>query len=146
MNAHDPQLSPPPPKHATEADRLIGLRLTALRKARGLSQAALGAAVGITFQQIQKYERGRNRIGAGRLQTFARIFEVPVATFFEDQGDELSGEPAEVFGFLREPGAIDLLRIYAAIPDEGLRREIVALVRSTARLNRAPSPEAEVGA
>ncbi len=102
MNAHDPQLSPPPPKHATEADRLIGLRLTALRKARGLSQAALGAAVGITFQQIQKYERGRNRIGAGRLQTFARIFEVRSRPSSRTQGDELSGEPAEVFGFLRE--------------------------------------------
>jgi integrase len=59
---------------------------------------------------------------------------VPVATFFEDHGDELSGEPAEVFCFLREPGAIDLLRVYAAIPDEGPRREIVALVRSTGRL------------
>ncbi|CAO4150970.1 Transcriptional regulator, XRE family [Methylorubrum thiocyanatum] len=122
------------PKRATEQDRLVGERIVALRKARGLSQAALGAAVGVTFQQVQKYERGTNRVGAGRLQEIARLLEVPVSAFF-DEGNGAAGDmQADVFGFLRIHGAIDLLRAFATIEDDQLRREVLAIVRSASRL------------
>lgn len=124
------------PKRATEQDRLVGERIVALRKARGLSQAALGAAVGVTFQQVQKYERGTNRVGAGRLQEIARLLEVPVSAFF-DEGNGAAGDmQADVFGFLRIHGAIDLLRAFATIEDDQLRRELLAIVRSASRLGR----------
>lgn len=125
------------PKRATEQDRIVGERIVALRKARGLSQTALGTAVGVTFQQVQKYEKGTNRVGAGRLQEIARLLEVPVSAFF-DEGDGAAGDvQTEVFSFLRTPGAIDLLRAFDAIEDDQKRREVLAIVRSAARLAAA---------
>ncbi|KMO34772.1 XRE family transcriptional regulator [Methylobacterium tarhaniae] len=123
------------PKQTTEVDRLVGVRITALRKAKGLSQTALGNAVGVTFQQVQKYEKGQNRVGAGRLREIARLLEVPVSAFFEDQTGSENGDD-NVFGFLSAQGAIELLRAYVQIEDEQLRREVLAIVRSAARLGR----------
>ncbi|MBY0297747.1 MAG: helix-turn-helix domain-containing protein [Methylobacterium sp.] len=123
------------PKQTTEVDRLVGIRITALRKAKGLSQTALGNAVGVTFQQVQKYEKGQNRVGAGRLREIARLLEVPVSAFFEEPGDA-SGRDDNVFGFLSTQGAIDVLRAYVQIEDDQLRREVLAIVRSAARLSR----------
>ena len=138
MNAHDRRVSNPPAKQTTDVDRLVGLRITALRKARGISQTELGKACGVTFQQVQKYEKGLNRVGAGRLRDIARQLEVPVSAFFdEEQVGASSGVQAEIFDMLRGHGAIDLLRSYAAIEDEQLRREVQAIVRSIARLSRA---------
>jgi transcriptional regulator with XRE-family HTH domain len=124
------------PKQTTDVDRLVGIRITALRKARGMSQTALGNAVGVTFQQVQKYEKGQNRVGAGRLREIARLLEVPVSAFFEES--EPREKPQEdVFGFLSAHGAIELLRAYAQIEDEQMRRDVLALVRSAARLAQA---------
>ncbi len=123
------------PKQTTDVDRLVGLRITALRKARGLSQTALGTAVGVTFQQVQKYEKGQNRVGAGRLREIARLLEVPVAAFFEEEAG--AGSQEDVFGFLGAHGAIDLLRAYGQIHDDQMRRDVLALVRSAARLAKA---------
>ncbi|ACA16909.1 transcriptional regulator, XRE family [Methylobacterium sp. 4-46] len=123
------------PKQTTEVDRLVGIRITALRKAKGLSQTALGNAVGVTFQQVQKYEKGQNRVGAGRLREIARLLEVPVSAFFEDPSDT-QGNDENVFGFLSTQGAIDVLRAYVQIEDDQLRREVLAIVRSAARLSR----------
>lgn len=89
------------PKRATEQDRIVGPRIAALRKARGLSQIALGRAVGVSFHQIQKYENGMNRVGASRLSDIARVLEVPVSTFFNSDDGGAEQEQAEVFGFLR---------------------------------------------
>ena len=130
------------PKQTTDVDRLVGLRITALRKARGLSQTALGTAVGVTFQQVQKYEKGQNRVGAGRLREIARLLEVPVSAFFEeDDGPEgANGKTPDVFGFLSTQGAIEVLRAYASIGDDELRRDVLAIVRSAARMDRKSSP------
>ncbi len=117
------------PKQTTEVDRLVGVRITALRKAKGLSQTALGNAVGVTFQQVQKYEKGQNRVGAGRLREIARLLEVPVSAFFEDRADE-TGTDDTVFGFLNVPGAIDLLRAYVQVEDDQMRREVLSITRS----------------
>ncbi|MFD0934581.1 helix-turn-helix domain-containing protein [Methylobacterium trifolii] len=133
------------PKQTTDVDRLVGLRITTLRKARGLSQTALGTAVGVTFQQVQKYEKGQNRVGAGRLREIARLLEVPVAAFFEEsEGGEVGSD--DVFGFLNAPGAIELLRAYALIEDDQLRRDVLSIVRSAARLahiKATPLPDGE---
>ncbi|MET3690607.1 helix-turn-helix domain-containing protein [Methylobacterium goesingense] len=127
------------PKQTTDVDRLVGLRITALRKARGLSQTALGTAVGVTFQQVQKYEKGQNRVGAGRLREIARLLEVPVSAFFEE--DDMGGTQSDVFGFLSAQGAIELLRAYALIEDDQLRRDVLAIVRTAAKMGKqAPEP------
>jgi transcriptional regulator with XRE-family HTH domain len=123
------------PKQTTDVDRLVGLRITALRKARGLSQTALGTAVGVTFQQVQKYEKGQNRVGAGRLRDIARLLEVPVSAFFEED-EAVAGHQTDVFGFLGTQGAIELLRAYATIDDDQLRRDVLAIVRTAARLGK----------
>ena len=128
--------SPPMPKQTTDVDRLVGVRITALRKARGMSQTALGNAVGVTFQQVQKYEKGQNRVGAGRLREIARLLDVPVSAFFEESEPRANAQE-DVFGFLSGQGAIELLRAYAQIDDEQMRRDVLALVRSAARLAQA---------
>ncbi|WP_424753324.1 helix-turn-helix domain-containing protein [Methylobacterium sp.] len=114
-------------KSATDVDRTVGLRIATLRKAKGLSQTELGQHVGVTFQQIQKYEKGANRISSGRLQQIAQFLEVPMSTLF---GDREAEEHSDAFGFLREAGAVDLLRAYAAIEDDQLRRDVLQLVRT----------------
>jgi transcriptional regulator with XRE-family HTH domain len=124
------------PKRATEQDRIVGARIQMLRKSKGLSQTALGSAVGVTFQQVQKYENGQNRVGAGRLSEIARLLEVPVSAFFEEGDGAVALEQTELFDILRTRGAIDLLRAFATIEDDQLRREVLAIVRSTSRLGR----------
>ena len=132
---------PTMPKQTTDVDRLVGIRITALRKARGLSQTALGNAVGVTFQQVQKYEKGQNRVGAGRLREIARLLEVPVSAFFEE-GEPRENAQEDVFGFLSAHGAIELLRAYAQIEDDQMRRDVLALVRSAARVAQNRKAEA----
>ncbi|MGU3536905.1 helix-turn-helix domain-containing protein [Methylobacterium sp. A54F] len=128
------------PKQTTDVDRLVGLRITALRKARGMSQTALGTAVGVTFQQVQKYEKGQNRVGAGRLREIARLLEVPVSAFFEEgEGNE---PQQDVFGFLSAHGAIELLRAYALIQDDQMRRDVLSIVRTAARMGQSPADAA----
>jgi transcriptional regulator with XRE-family HTH domain len=123
------------PKRATDQDRVVGERIKVLRKSKGLSQTALGSAIGVTFQQIQKYENGMNRVGASRLSDIARVLEVRVSSFYD--GDEGGGEDrAEVFSFLRTHGAIDLLRAFSEIEDDQLRREVLAIVRTVARVEQ----------
>lgn len=129
------------PKQTTDVDRLVGLRITALRKARGLSQTALGTAVGVTFQQVQKYEKGQNRVGAGRLREIARLLEVPVAAFFEeDDAPGANGKSLDIFGFLSTHGAVEVLRAYASIEDDDLRRDLLAIVRTAARMGKKAAP------
>ncbi len=131
--------SVPKPRKTIEADRIVGLRITTLRKARGLSQTALGTAVGVTFQQVQKYEKGLNRVGAGRLSEIAHLLEVPVSAFFEEADGATAQKQTEVVDFLRVHGAVDLLRAFATIEDDQLRRKVLAIVRSVARTVSAKS-------
>lgn len=127
---HIPSASP---KRTTEQDRLVGQRIKLLRKSKGISQTTLGRALGVTFQQIQKYENGANRVGASRLSEVARVLEIPVSTFFEEGGGLVEQGQKEAFEFLRVPGAVDLLNAFITIEDNRLRREVLALVRSAAR-------------
>lgn len=125
-----------PTKRATEQDRIVGERIHVLRKSKGLSQSVLGSAIGVTFQHVQKYENGANRIGASRLSEIARVLEVPVSALFAEGDGVFAQQQVEVFDFLRIPGAVGLLRAFATIEDDQLRREVLALVRSAARMER----------
>ena len=104
MTAHpDPQPDP--------VDISVGRRIRLARKTKGLSQQALAAAVGVTFQQIQKYERGANRVSASMLVRIATTLDVGVAELF-GATDEARGVTDEVAELLGQPGALDLLRAY----------------------------------
>ena len=90
----------------------VGRRVRALRLERGMSQEKLACALDLTFQQVQKYEKGTNRIGAGRLQRIAGILEVPVSTFFTDTKN--STHTKSIFELVESASAFRLLR--APIP------------------------------
>ena len=123
----------PKPKQTTEIDHGVGSRIAFLRTANGLSQSALASALGVSFQQVQKYETGKNRVGAGRLQAIAERLGVPVSSFFEpDRPDASEGSPT----LLRISGATELLRAYNAIADEQMRRDVIALVKAAARIGQ----------
>jgi transcriptional regulator with XRE-family HTH domain len=110
----------------------------------GMSQEKLGENLGITFQQIQKYEKGTNRIGASRLQHIARVLTVPVSFFFEDAPGSVPMEPAGNDGLAESPSAnyvvdflsssegIQLNKAFIRIKDAKLRRKVIELVRAMA--------------
>jgi transcriptional regulator with XRE-family HTH domain len=106
-----------------------------------MSQEKLGDALGLTFQQVQKYEKGTNRIGASRLQQISSILQVPVAFFFEGAPDLPGGRiasgkeapsPAYVSDFLATSDGLALTKAFMRIPDSKLRRRIVDLVEQIA--------------
>ncbi len=109
-------------------DRHVGSRLRTLRKLKQISQEKLANELGLTFQQVQKYERADNRIGASRLYKIAKALNVPVSHFFEDYSGELqSGFADETkqasFGsdLMTDANAIKLLRIYAQLRDDEVK-------------------------
>jgi transcriptional regulator with XRE-family HTH domain len=106
-----------------------------------MSQTDLGDALGLTFQQVQKYEKGSNRIGAGRLQHISQILRVPVPFFFEGAPASIGWPAAEsddapspsfVSDFLATSEGLDLVRAFTCIEDAKLRRAIVRLVQEIA--------------
>jgi transcriptional regulator with XRE-family HTH domain len=125
------------PRQAIQSDLHIGGRLKSLRQLRGLSQEALGEAVGITFQQVQKYENGKNRISAGRLFAFAQYLEVPVQYFFEGmEGTTNFGSPLDydqqILDVLRSRDGARLVRAFSGLSDPLHRRAVVQLAVSLA--------------
>jgi transcriptional regulator with XRE-family HTH domain len=123
-------------------DRHVGARLRMRRMMVGMSQGKLGDALDVTFQQIQKYEKGTNRIGASRLQQLARVLEVPPAFFFEgapasaETGGLAFAEPAGssyVVDFLSTSEGLQLNRAFALIRDAKVRKKIIDLVVSLAK-------------
>ena len=123
----------------------VGSRVRLRRTLLGFSQEKLGEAVGLTFQQIQKYERGANRIGASRMYALSRVLDVPVAFFFEDMPPEISGKGgkpvpgiAEKYQaeFTPDPLAkretLELVRAYYRIKDPNVRKRLFDLAKSLA--------------
>ena len=114
-------------------DAEIGQRVRALRLQRGLSQTELGQLISVTFQQVQKYEKGANRISAGRLQRIAEVLGVPVAYFFAAPADqETPDEPRDGAVFLQTEGALRLARAYARIKEPGIRLQLLRLTEAIA--------------
>jgi len=115
-------------KSTTKMDKQIGQNIRIHRIAKGLTQTGLGEKLGVTFQQVQKYEKGANRVGSGRLYQIAGIFEVPVAALFS--GEKASPNPthASPFEMLGEPMTLQMLQEFAKIRDKGVRRSVLMLV------------------
>ena len=122
-------------------DRHVGSRVRMRRMMLSMSQEKLGDALSLTFQQVQKYEKGANRIGASRLQQIARILQVPVSFFFEgapaQPEDRVSGfeeapSPSYVADFLATSDGLALTKAFVRIKNPKLRRRIVDLVEEVA--------------
>jgi transcriptional regulator with XRE-family HTH domain len=116
-------------------DAHVGARVKARRQMLKLSQTDLGEAVGVTFQQIQKYEKGTNRISASRLQEFAKILKVDAPYFFEGAAGEkqkfgAAGLPSYVAEFVQLPEAKRLMQAFLRIEDPTVRRNLRKLVES----------------
>lgn len=117
-------------------DVLVGQRIRARRHALGISQTELGDAIGVKFQQIQKYETGANRVSASRLWAVAQKLGVDVVYFFEGigTGDEIAGtniEPIDKMAFLSDRDSIEMMELYRKLP-QAQRNAVLAFMRSMA--------------
>ena len=115
-------------------DLYVGARLRIRRKVMGLSQTQVADALGITFQQIQKYERGSNRISASKLYDAAKLLQAPVSYFFEGL-DETDGGHDDGFAhrmiqFISTPEGLELAALFPRLDDRRVRRRVVDLVRA----------------
>jgi transcriptional regulator with XRE-family HTH domain len=121
-------------------DKHVGARVRMRRMMLNMSQEKLGDALGLTFQQVQKYEKGTNRIGASRLQQIAHILQVPVSFFFEGAphlpgqigGMNEAPSPPYVSDFLATSDGLSLTKAFMRIKNSKLRRRIVDLVEQIA--------------
>jgi transcriptional regulator with XRE-family HTH domain len=128
---------------ANSVDENVGMQLRQRRSLLGLSQEKLAEQVGITFQQIQKYENGANRISASRLYEFSKVLDIPVAFFFENSNDQsprltsgfAENDQAEFDGpedIMRRKETLELIRVYYSIENPKLRKDLFKLVKSMA--------------
>ena len=123
-------------------DAHVGQRIRARRVVLGFSQEKLATALGLTFQQVQKYEKGANRVGASRLFDLSRVLDVPVSFFFDDMSEEVEAlSPRLISGLAEEPAAMDmdpmtkretleLVRAYYRISDPQVRRRVLDLAKA----------------
>ena len=111
-------------------DLLVGSRIRMFRKGRSMSQAQLGKKLGVTFQQVQKYENGKNRVGASRLQMISTALNVPVGQFFADDAGT-SRTAAKPLTF--DPQALRLAEAFTRLNDKELRNSILDMVEAMAR-------------
>jgi transcriptional regulator with XRE-family HTH domain len=126
-----------PKKQANPVDARVGHRVRLRRMLMGMSQERLGERLGLTFQQVQKYEKGVNRIGAGRLFEIAGILSVPVSFFYEDAEAALTATPGfaeddesgSVMEFIASGEGLQLTLAFMRIKDAKVRRRILDLVR-----------------
>lgn len=133
-----------PGRKPNPMDVHVGSRVRLRRMVIGMSQEKLGERMGLTFQQIQKYEKGTNRIGASRLFQLSQIMDVPVQFFFEDAPASMMGRPANVsaagfaeskteaflLDFLNSRDGLELNRAFVKITDPKVRKRVVELVRA----------------
>jgi transcriptional regulator with XRE-family HTH domain len=113
-------------------DKNVGSRVRMRRRMLGMSQKTLGDQLGLTFQQVQKYEKGTNRVSASRLQALSNILQVPVPLFFDgspqNAGSGAEAPPEYVSDFLACDGGLKLAEAFTQISDAKLRRLLVRLV------------------
>ncbi|MGR4844333.1 helix-turn-helix domain-containing protein [Rhizobium sp. LARHSG275] len=128
-------------KTANAIDSYVGARIRMRRQLLGMSQERLAEQIGVTFQQVQKYEKGINRIGASRLQRIADVLHTSVSFFFEQensepltlQGLDLSANTDPVAEFLRTKEGLVLNRAFLKIADRNIRDTVIALVKAMAQ-------------
>ena len=128
---------PPPPgktrkRRAGPEDVEIGRKIRALRLQRGMSQSQLAEAIGLTFQQVQKYEKGTNRVSAGRLQQIADVFGVLITFFYSGLGARTKKADVQSAGIalVQSKGAMRLLTAYAVISSRATKYALVVLAES----------------
>ena len=109
-------------------DKHVGSRIRMCRIMLGMSQEKVAGGLGITFQQVQKYETGKNRVGASRLQNISQILQVPVSFFFEGVPHAEAPSRAYVFEFLATTEGLALIEAFMRIKQPTLRQRIIALV------------------
>ncbi|WP_407070482.1 helix-turn-helix domain-containing protein [Neorhizobium alkalisoli] len=133
-------LHKPQQKTPNAIDVHVGSRIRLQRTLKGMSQTTLAEGLGITFQQVQKYEKGTNRVGSSRLQAIANILGVQVAYFFENNPGALSAvesEPTternEFVQFLNSAEGLALNRAFVKVQDAAVRRKILSLVKALAQ-------------
>ena len=133
ISIKDPDRAPNP------IDVHVGLQVRLRRKELKISQEKLAETLGLTFQQVQKYERGANRISASKLYEIARSLRVSISWFFEGLSDPLAGRlkdagetqaPPYAHNFLMTPEGIDLANAFPRIEDRQIRRKLVDLIRA----------------
>jgi transcriptional regulator with XRE-family HTH domain len=119
-------------RRAGAEDIEIGRKIRTLRLERGLSQSGLADGIGLTFQQVQKYEKGANRVSAGRLQQIADMLNVPVMFFYSGMGARAkkSEAPPSSLAFLQTKGALRLMRAYTEITSRATKYALVVLAES----------------
>jgi transcriptional regulator with XRE-family HTH domain len=134
----------------------VGARIRLRRTLLGMSQMALGEAIGLTFQQVQKYERGANRCGSSRLYDLSRILDVPVSFFFDDMTDATKAlspsqmlnrnvsepTPSEVDPMTKRE-TLELVRAYYRITNPNVRKRIFELTKTLADVSEPVKPPAE---
>ena len=127
------------PRSPNPVDTHVGTRVRLRRQILKMSQEKLGNALGVTFQQVQKYERGSNRVGASRLWRMSQVLDVPVAFFYEGLGEK--GPQAEfaegdqtpvVYDFINSTDGVSLAIAVSNIKNKAVRRQILELARSLA--------------
>ena len=136
------------PGVADPVDVHVGSRVRLRRTLLALSQEKLGEAVGLTFQQIQKYERGANRIGASRMYDLSHVLDVPVSFFFKDMPDEIKKRddtPSDSLGAhtlkeadkdpLTRRETLELVRAYYKVGNAAVRKRVFELIKSLAEMN-----------
>lgn len=129
---------------AHPVDVYVGSRIKLRRTLLGISQERLGDALDLTFQQVQKYERGSNRVSASKLFTISEVLDVPISYFFdglhgsENRAEGLRDTAAPAFEHeqLSRKESIDLLKAYYDIDDPKLRRKVIEIIRTLARSTR----------
>ena len=128
------------PRSPNPVDIHVGTRVRLRRQILKMSQERLGDSLGVTFQQVQKYERGSNRVGASRLWKMSQVLEVPVAFFFEGLGEKMQSlEFAEndqmpiVYDFIISSDGVALATAVSKIKSKAVRRQILELARSLAK-------------
>jgi transcriptional regulator with XRE-family HTH domain len=123
-------------KRSQPVDVHVGMRIRQRRTQLGMSQTTIAEGLGITFQQIQKYEKGTNRVGASRLQAIANILKVDAAYFFEGNpgvpGAAPAPEPEPAMSYALTSEGMDLLRAVSAIPNAVARRQIINMAKTIA--------------
>ena len=148
--ATEDYVAPGPPERegrSSPVDVHVGGRIRLRRTLLGMSQERLGEALGLTFQQVQKYERGANRVSASRLFDLSRVLDVPISFFYDDMPEEIGGtasglgsrtpggfaDAQDSFGhdeIMHRRETLELVRAYNRIPDPALRRRLFDLIKT----------------
>jgi transcriptional regulator with XRE-family HTH domain len=125
-----------PVRKPNDVDAHVGSRLRQRRMLLGISQEQLAEMLGLTFQQVQKYERGTNRVSASRLFQLARALDTPITWFFDEMESERGGEKVEGAGEDNDPMSrretLELVRVYSRIDDRKVRKKLYEMAKALA--------------